>query len=209
MSTRLSELLPSVPEGTAAKARPPFEQSPEYETMREKNLMCRLRKAGLLGAYAKADCRLGRDVLARAMLGKGTYLFGLPGRGKTYAAAAAIRMAVETGQKAKLVTTKSLLEQVKAEYDGGPRVTLVNAEKCSLLALDDLGMEKPTEWAMETLTALIDARVAAGLPTIITSNYNLGGLRDRWGGMAGARIASRIAGACERVEVVGEDRRLA
>ena len=168
----------------------------------------RLRKAGLRGSYADAECQLGEEAYRRAKEGMGTYLFGLPGRGKTYAAAAAIRMAVLNGDSAKLVTAKGLLDAIKAEWDGGSKGALEFAEGYGILALDDLGVEKPTEWAMETLTELIDARVSAGLPTIVTSNYSLGGLRDRWGGMAGMRIASRLGGACERIEVSGADRRL-
>ena len=61
---------------------------------------------------------------------------------------------------------------------------------------------------METITSLIDARVASGLPTIVTSNFSLGELRDRWGGMSGMRIASRLGGACERIQMGGVDRRL-
>ena len=168
----------------------------------------RLRKAGLRGEYAAARCDLGREAYERALDGRGTYLWGLPGRGKTYAAAAAVRLAVERGKRAKLVTAKGLLDAVKAEFDGGERGTLERASWCDLLALDDLGVERPTEWAMETLTGLIDARVSTGLPTIVTSNYSLGELRDRWGGMPGMRLASRIAGSCERVELRGDDRRL-
>lgn len=168
----------------------------------------RLRKAGLRGAYADAECELGAEAFERAMDGRGTYLYGLPGRGKTYAAAAAVRMAVLRGLRARLRTSKGLLDAIRAEWDGGERVALACAQSCDLLALDDLGVEKPTEWAVETITDLVDARVAAGLPTIVTSNYGLGELRDRWGGMAGMRLASRIGGSCERVEVTGRDRRL-
>ena len=103
---------------------------------------------------------------------------------------------------------KALLDGIKAEWDGGERAVLQRAERYALLALDDLGMERPTEWAMETLSRLIDSRTMEGLPTIITSNYSLGELRDRWGGMEGARIVSRIAGSCERVEMTGRDRRM-
>ena len=62
---------------------------------------------------------------------------------------------------------------------------------------------------METLSGLLDARVAEGLPTIVTSNYALGDLAERWGDMPGMRLASRLGGACERVEVTGRDRRMA
>ena len=77
-----------------------------------------------------------------------------------------------------------------------------------LLALDDLGLERRTDWGVEEISALIDGRTAAGLPTVITSNYSLGELATLWGGVDGARAASRIAGACERIAVGGPDRRL-
>lgn len=210
MSTRISELLGglTLPEGVKPAAPVPFEQTEEYRQMRRKMAESRLRKAGLRGGYAEADSEEGRAAFERFRQGRGTYLYGLPGRGKTHAAACCVRLAVMQGRSAKLTTAKALLDDVKAEYDGGGTGALKRAERYELLALDDLGMERPTDWAMETLTGLIDARVAEGLPTVITSNYSLGELRDRWGGMPGSRIASRIAGACERVEVAGDDRRL-
>ena len=125
-----------------------------------------------------------------------------------YAAACAVRLAVMDGTSAKLVTTSRLLDDIRAEYDGGERGALRRAERYRLLALDDLGAERPTEWAIETLTRLIDTRVAEGLPTIVTSNYRIGQIRDLWGGMAGKRVASRLAGACRPIEVKGQDRRL-
>lgn len=167
----------------------------------------RIRAAGLRGGYASATSPEGMRVYERFAKGRGTYLYGLPGRGKTWAAACCVRMAVERGLTARLVTAKALLDAIKAEYDGGERVALGQAERCSLLALDDLGVERPTAWAMETISALIDVRVSSGLPTVVTSNYSLGDLRKRWDGMEGARLASRIAGACERVEMIGIDMR--
>lgn len=211
MSTRLSDAIGALrlPTGTVPARPVPFEQTDEYRKIRDKMLESRLRKAGLRGEYARAACAEGALAYRRARDGRGTYLHGMPGRGKTYAAAAAVRIAVRDGLTAKLVTAKGLLDAIKAEWDGGERGALERAERYDLLALDDLGVERPTEWAMETLTGLIDARVAAGLPIIVTSNYSLGELRDRWGGMPGMRIASRLGGACERIEMTGPDRRLA
>lgn len=210
MSTRLSEALKGfkAPEGVAPAKPVPFEETDEYREMRRQIIESRLRKAGLRGTYAEAACSVGEEAYRRAMDCRGTYLWGLPGRGKTYAAAAAVRMAVMAGWGARLVTAKALLDAVKAEWDGGEKGTIHRAERYRLLALDDLGVERPTEWAMETITGLIDARVASGLPTIVTSNFSLGELRDRWGGMPGMRIASRLGGACERIKMGGVDRRL-
>ena len=171
----------------------------------------RLRKAGLAGAYASADCEEGRRVYGLVERGRGAYLWGAPGRGKTYVAACAVRLRVEADGRsgtAKLVTAKRLLDDIRDGYDGGDRRALERAERYGLLALDDLGAERPTEWAVETLTRLIDARTTRGLPTIVTSNLKLSELRSAFGGISGARVASRLAGACERIEFTGPDRRL-
>lgn len=211
MSTPISDLLKGfkVPEGVKPAPCVPWEQTEEYREMARKRRECQLRKAGLRGCYMRADSPEGHQTFGRFEQGRGTYLWGLPGRGKTHAAACCVRLAVERGRNAKLMTAKALLDAIKAEWDGGERDVLKRAERYELLALDDLGMERPTEWAMEVLTGLIDVRVAEGLPTVITSNYSVGQLRERWGGMQGARIASRITGACERVELTGVDRRMA
>lgn len=169
----------------------------------------RIKKAGLLGVYAKANSPLGQEVARRAMDGEGTFLFGRCGRGKTYAAACAVRVFVEKGKTAKLTTTTEFLQTIKDEFDkAGEAQALKRAQGYDLLALDDFGMEKRTEWSMEQLEALLNKRYEAEKPTIITSNYSVAKLRDLWGGVEGDRIASRIAGACYRQEVKGEDWRL-
>nr|WP_314638702.1 ATP-binding protein [uncultured Olsenella sp.] len=207
-STPLSDALvrADIPlDGSSAIA--PVEETEEYRLAVAQARSCSLRKAGLVGAYATADCEAGREAYRMAVAGRGSYLWGLPGRGKTYAAACCVRLALAEGRHARLVTASKLLDGAKAAYDGGDRHALERASSVWLLALDDLGAERPTEWAMETLTGLVDARTASGLPTVVTSNYSLGQLRDRWGGMPGARVASRLAGACHRVEFGGPDRR--
>lgn len=188
----------------------PVRETPEYVEAMAKIRASRLRAAGLTGEYARAECELGRAVYGMAKAGRGVYLHGPVGTGKTYAAACAVRKWLDGGGKARLVTAKKLLDQGRDGFkDGGDRHALERAERIPLLALDDVGLERPTEWAVEALCGLIDERAKRGLPTVFTSNYRLGELKKRLGGIDGERVASRIAGSCERIEVAGEDRRLA
>ncbi|MFR3452250.1 MAG: hypothetical protein ACLTSX_12585 [Collinsella sp.] len=91
--------------------------------------------------HAKSD--VGERVCRLVDQGRGAYLWGEPGRGKTYAAAQAVRVAVERSHggatPAKLVSAKHLLDSIREGFNGGDRDALRRAERVPLLALDDLG----------------------------------------------------------------------
>ena len=73
-----------------------------------------------------------------------------------------------------------------------------------VLYLDDLGVEKVSDWALQTIYLIIDRRYSEMLRTIISSNLSLDQLADR----LDDRITSRIAGMCEVIKMTGKDRRL-
>jgi DNA replication protein DnaC len=73
-----------------------------------------------------------------------------------------------------------------------------------ILYLDDLGTEKPSDWAIQVLYLLIDRRYSEMKRTVISSNLNLNEIADR----LDDRISSRIAGMCEIIKMEGKDRRL-
>lgn len=75
-----------------------------------------------------------------------------------------------------------------------------------LLIIDDLGIERNTEYALEQVYAVIDERYKAGLPVIITTNLTMDELR-RPADVAHARIYSRVLEMCTPVQITGEDRR--
>lgn len=167
-----------------------------------------LSKAGLYGKNAEANCPLGRLLAKKADEGRGAFLFGECGVGKTFAAACATRLYVLKGLKAKLISAADYLQELKDEFGSGEDSSaLFYARYYDLLVLDDLGQEKKTEWSLEQLTALIDRRIMRDKVTIITSNYELGALAEHYGGIEGSRLASRIVGACDRCKVKGDDRR--
>ena len=80
--------------------------------------------------------------------------------------------------------------------------------EADVLVLDDLGVEKTSEWVQETLGLVINTRYNARRATIITSN-----LRDPIDNtdmnsfmvQLGGRTRSRLLEMCEWVEVQGAD----
>ena len=81
---------------------------------------------------------------------------------------------------------------------------LESLSKYEYLVLDDLGVEKITDWVLETLYVLINDRYENEQKLIITSNKNIKELSES----LGDRLASRIMEMCHVVELKGEDKRL-
>ena len=77
----------------------------------------------------------------------------------------------------------------------------------SVLVLDDVGAERESasDFTRRTLLMLYEQRGDRGLPTIWTSNKSLAELGDF---MQDERLASRIAGRAEVLEIRGEDWRV-
>lgn len=64
-----------------------------------------------------------------------------------------------------------------------------SCKKAEMLVLDDLGVEKATEWSEEILTQILDERMNYRRPTIITSNVSVQALEKKY---SAGRIKSRI-----------------
>ena len=81
----------------------------------------------------------------------------------------------------------------------------------SLLVLDDLGAERPTDWTRDAIHALVQHRHVSDRPTIVTSNYAPSALARRLGHddpLIGKRIVSRLTENCIKVECDRPDLRL-
>ena len=96
--------------------------------------------------------------------------------------------------------TTDLLEDIRRSFGGKPFE--LRPEK--LLVLDDLGVERPTEWVLEQLYRIIDTRYRALGRLIITTNLTPSALTER----LGDRIVSRLVQMCRWVNIDGSDRRL-
>jgi len=72
-----------------------------------------------------------------------------------------------------------------------------------LLIIDDLGTEKNTEFVDEIIFDLVNFRYENRLQTIFTSNFSLSEIETKYH----ERIADRIKGMCQVIELKGESYR--
>lgn len=157
---------------------------------------------------AFADARMGdvdpdhRRIMLDWFTGPARTLIvaGRVGVGKSHAAYALANYAVEHSTDVAAWTVPDLLVDIAPEGDPS---ALRTARTAGLLLLDDLGVEKPSEWRVEQITALADARVRAGLRQIITTNAGYPELAERYG----ERVMSRLTGGAVAAKLTGPDRR--
>ncbi|PZR96597.1 MAG: hypothetical protein DLM69_10675 [Candidatus Chloroheliales bacterium] len=126
---------------------------------------------------------------------QGCVITGPTGTGKTGLVVGMLRArSGEPGWAVRYVFTPELLSNLKDAYqhDRSEEEILAPLRSVRLLALDDLGIERRTDWSSDKLGELISVRHAHALPTIVASNFDLERLADRFGEQ-GARIIFRLA----------------
>lgn len=77
----------------------------------------------------------------------------------------------------------------------------------TLLILDDFGIERNTEYALEQIYNVINARCLKARSTIITTNLNYRDIEQEQEDIMLGRIYSRIIEMCLPLRVIGVDRR--
>jgi DNA replication protein DnaC len=136
-------------------------------------------------------------------------LAGSVGAGKTVAAAAAARYAVDNGLMARFVPHTLYLDWLRPDRapSGMTALSVVEFyERCDLLVLDDLGheMEQYATNHVRTKTSeLITARINSNRPTLFTTNLTSEQITE----VLGDALFSRIGMRAEVWEMTGVDRR--
>lgn len=134
----------------------------------------------------------------------GLYIYGSCGTGKTYALYALFRNCILQDFPCRIKNTVELLRLFKQDFKNNEDNFEDYLEYKGLLFIDDIGVEKNTEFVDETLYHLINIRCEKMLPTFFTSNLSIKELSQK----NGDRIASRIVGMCEIVKLEGKDKRI-
>jgi DNA replication protein DnaC len=76
-----------------------------------------------------------------------------------------------------------------------------------LLIIDDLGVERSTDFALEQVYAVVNERYKSGLPLIVTTNLAISEIREAQD-EAHDRIFSRLLEMCTPIQIQGNDRRV-
>jgi DNA replication protein DnaC len=136
--------------------------------------------------------------------GTNLVLTGHVGTGKTGLATGALREAALAGWSVRSGTVADVLDGLRPrpERDAG-EVAMAALQRTGLLLLDDLGVEKSSEWQAERLYMIVNGRYERGLPTIVTTNRTQAELVAR----VGERVMSRLMDRVRVVALTGADRR--
>ncbi|UVI31193.1 DnaA ATPase domain-containing protein [Paenibacillus spongiae] len=132
------------------------------------------------------------------------------GTGKTYLMQCIANALTNRKLPAIYVNEEKLFGDIKSTYnrdsDESEQDVLRRYYTIPILLIDDLFSTQYTEWAEGKLFSILDARVNDKKITIITSNYATGRIEKRLP-VNGGKIASRIMGQAQLVEMIGTDRR--
>jgi DNA replication protein DnaC len=149
------------------------------------------------------------DIDAKLASGRGLWLMGDVGTGKTTLAMLVSKIALESGHSVAIYSLPKLLARIRRTYDADPgeqsyleffeRLTAVD-----LLHIDDLGAEKRSDWVLEQLYALINERYESERAMVVTTNLAQDELEEQ----IGARTVSRLVEICgDPLPLFGEDLR--
>lgn len=141
----------------------------------------------------------------QALAGPSVLVVGPTGTGKTHGMYGALRAYVLGGGRRFpiTVTAADLYAKLRPHPGMNAEEVFTSYADAPLLAVDDLGAAKGSEWTNEIDYRLLNYRYNEKLPTIITSNVPP---RDL-GNIIGDRVASRIREMCAQVVLKGDDRR--
>jgi DNA replication protein DnaC len=140
--------------------------------------------------------------------GFGFFFWGNVGAGKTHAAAAlANDLMREKLVEVLFLSMPATVTRVKKTFDSPVKnedtKLFDRMKEVELLIIDDLGVEKLSDWLSDQIYQIVDHRWQNKKPMIITSNQSL----DDLGIYYKAQVISRIWGCCKSIKFTEEDRR--
>lgn len=134
-------------------------------------------------------------------------MIGNTGLGKTHLSLSIAKEVIKRGTNVIYGSIINLLSQAEKEHFGrskGDTDTLEALTNADLIILDDLGSESQNSFYEMTLYNIINTRINLGKPVIISTNYSMNELSERYND----RILSRIIGTYRLLMFYGNDIRM-
>lgn len=161
----------------------------------------------------KRALRIARDFTNTfPAVDQGLLFSGTVGVGKTHLAVSIIKGLTERGFPCLFYEFGSLLKEIQDSYNPHTRTSELGVLNPVLLAevlvLDELGASKPTDWVLDTVAHIINARYNDRRLTIFTTNYpdeRADEAKETLEDRIGVRVRSRIFEMCRTVRLEGPD----
>lgn len=148
-----------------------------------------------------------RNLSARLEEGRGMWLVGDVGTGKTTLAMIVSAAALDAGHTVAIYSLPRLLNLIRDEI-GTENSLLDLLDRLSgvdLLHIDDLGAQHTTPWRLEQLYSIVDARYQAGRPIIATTNLMPKDLAKQMGRQIHTTVTEGSDGQSTERRVVSND----
>lgn len=157
----------------------------------------------------RAVLKYVRELDRNLATGKGLWLTGDTGTGKTTLAMLVSKQALAAGHSVAIYSVPRLLAEIRATFDAGSDSSYEQLFRklthVDLLHLDDLGAEQQTEWVLEQLYSIVNERYEDGRAITITTNL----IGPELGQQIGERTVSRLIEICgDPLPLFGTDRRV-
>jgi DNA replication protein DnaC len=141
--------------------------------------------------------------------GRGLWLQGDVGTGKTTLAMLVSKVALDHGRSVAIYSLPRLLAEVRKTYDEGSDLSYLqlmeSLASVDLLHIDDLGAERSNEWVLEQLYSIVNTRYEDEKAIILTTNLSEEDLREQ----IKERTVSRLVEMCgDPLPLFGADRRM-
>ena len=130
----------------------------------------------------------------------GLLLWGDVGTGKSFIAGCIANALLDKGVPVIITNFARLLNKLTDMYSGDRNAYIDSFKKYPLMIIDDLGMERDSEFAREQVFSVIDSRYRSQLPIIVTTNLSLEELKDTTD-LPKTRIYDRVMERCLPIRV--------
>ena len=136
--------------------------------------------------------------------GRGLYIHGPTGSGKSYLMGC-IANYLCSRMSVRYLVYADFLDSLRATFNSrdseySEQQLVDEVKNVGLLLLDDLGVERPTEFSLKNLAQIIDYRYRNCLPLVVTSNFTLEELIQRsQNDLYGERIVWRLSECCSNM----------